>query len=350
MTPIPVFDGHNDVLLRLLNDYAANPTQAFIAGTTDGHLDLPRAREGGFVGGFFAMFPPNPKKTDFTASGAFAGNPPLPEPLTLEQGRTSTLAMTRILLDLTRTDDSPVALCRSRAEIDAAIAAGKLAAVMHIEGAEAIDAGLDMLEVLYSAGLRSIGPVWSRANIFGTGVPFNFPGTPDVGPGLTDVGKDLVRACNRLGMVVDLSHLNEAGFWDVAKVSTAPLVATHSNVHAICASSRNLTDKQLDAIAESNGMVGLNFATGFLRPDGAMRNDTGLDLMVRHLDYLIEKLGENRVGFGSDFDGANIPAAIGTVAGLPVLIDALKAHGYDEALIGRLACGNWLDLIERVIG
>ena len=350
MTPIPVFDGHNDVLLRLLNDYAANPTQAFIAGTTDGHLDLPRAREGGFVGGFFAMFPPNPKKTDFTASGALAGNPPLPEPLTLEQGRTSTLAMTRILLDLTRADDSPVALCRSRAEIDAAIAAGRLAAVMHIEGAEAIDAGLDMLEVLYSAGLRSIGPVWSRANIFGTGVPFNFPGTPDVGPGLTDVGKDLVRACNRLGMVVDLSHLNEAGFWDVAKVSTAPLVATHSNVHAICASSRNLTDKQLDAIAESNGMVGLNFATGFLRPDGAMRNDTGLDLMVRHLDYLIEKLGEGRVGFGSDFDGANIPAAIGSVAGLPALIDALKAHGYDDALVRRLACGNWLDLIERTIG
>jgi len=204
--------------------------------------------------------------------------------------------------------------------------------------------------VLYAAGLRSIGPVWSRANIFGTGVPFNFPGTPDVGPGLTEAGKDLVRACNRLGMVVDLSHLNEAGFWDVAKVSTAPLVATHSNVHAICASSRNLTDKQLDAIAESNGMVGLNFATGFLRPDGAMRNDTGLDLMVRHLDYLIEKLGEGRVGFGSDFDGANIPAAIGSVAGLPALIDALKAHGYDDALVRRLACGNWLDLIERTIG
>ncbi|AKR54310.1 Microsomal dipeptidase [Devosia sp. H5989] len=350
MTPIPVFDGHNDVLLRLLNDYAADPTKAFIEGTRDGHLDLPRARRGGFVGGFFAMFPPNPKKTDFTAPGAIGGNPPLPAPLTLEEGRASTLAMTRILLDLTRAENSPVALCRSRAEIDAAIAAGRIAALMHIEGAEAIDANLDMLEVLYAAGLRSIGPVWSRANIFGTGVPFHFPASPDVGPGLTEAGKDLVRACDRLGMVIDLSHLNEAGFWDVAKVSKAPLVATHSNVHAICASARNLTDKQLDAIAESNGMVGLNFATGFLRPDGAMRADTDIEIMVRHLDYLIEKLGENRVGLGSDFDGANIPAAIGTVAGLPVLIDALKAHGYDEALIGRLACGNWLDLIERVIG
>lgn len=350
MTLIPVFDGHNDVLLRLLHDYATDPKRAFLEGTPDGHLDLPRARQGGLVGGFFAMFPPNPKKTDFTASGTFGGNPPLPEPLTLEQGRASTLAMTRILLDLTREADSPVALCRSRAEIDASIAAGRLAAVMHIEGAEAIDADLDMLEILYAAGLRSIGPVWSRANIFGYGVPFHFPASPDVGPGLTEVGKDLVRACNRLGMVIDLSHLNEAGFWDVAGLSTAPLVATHSNVHAICPSARNLTDKQLDAIAESNGMVGLNFATGFLRPDGAMRADTDLDIMVRHLDYLIDKLGENRVGFGSDFDGANIPAAIGSVAGLPVLIEALRAHGYDEALIGRLACGNWLDLLERTIG
>ncbi|KFL27712.1 peptidase [Devosia sp. 17-2-E-8] len=350
MTPIPVFDGHNDVLLRLLTDYAADPTKAFIEGTKDGHLDLPRARAGGLVGGFFAIFPPNPKKTDFTAPGAIGGNPPLPEQLTLEQGRQSTLAMVRILLDLTRGPDSPIALCRNRAELDAAIAAGKLATIMHIEGAEAIDANLDMLEVLYAAGLRSIGPVWSRSNIFGHGVPFHFSASPDIGPGLTAAGKDLVRACNRLGMVIDLSHLNEAGFWDVAKLSTAPLVATHSNAHAICASARNLTDKQLAAIAESNGMVGLNFATGFLRPDGAMRGDTATDIMVRHLDYLIEKLGEGRVGFGSDFDGANIPSAIGSVAGLPVLTDALKARGYSDALIRRLACGNWLDLLERTIG
>ena len=111
---------------------------------------------------------------------------------------------------------------------------GNLAAVLHIEGAEAIDPELEALEVFYAAGLRSLGPVWSRPNVFGHGVPFRFPSSPDTGPGLTDAGKELVRACNRLRIMLDLTHLNEAGFWDVAALTDAPLVATHSNVHALC--------------------------------------------------------------------------------------------------------------------
>lgn len=101
--------------------------------------------------------------------------------------------------------------------------------------------------------------------------------------------------------MVDLSHLNEKGFWDVAALSDAPLVATHSNVHAICPSPRNLTDRQLDAIRRSDGMVGLNFHIGFLRPDGNSKLDAPLELMVQHIDYLVERLGIERVGFGSGF-------------------------------------------------
>ena len=97
------------------------------------------------------------------------------------------------------------------------IAAGGLAAVMHIEGAEGIDADFQALDVLYAAGLRSIGPVWSRPNIFGHGVPFRFPSSPDTGPGLTDLGKELVRCCNARRIIIDLSHMNEQGFWDVAR-------------------------------------------------------------------------------------------------------------------------------------
>jgi membrane dipeptidase len=95
--------------------------------------------------------------------------------------------------------------------------------------------------------------------------------------------------------------------------------------------------------------VGLNFATGFLRPDGQWRADTDLDIMVRHLDALIEAVGETRVGLGSDFDGALIPSRIGSVAGLPTLFDTLRAHGYDDALLERLAYGNWLSLLARII-
>ena len=173
---------------------------------------------------------------------------------------------------------------------------------------------------------------------------------PDTGPGLGDAGKALVRACNALRILVDLSHLNAAGFRDVAALSDAPLIATHSNVHALCESTRNLTDWQLRAIRESRGLVGLNFATGFLRPDGRMRADTGLDLMVRHLDALLEALGEDGVGLGSDFDGALVPAAIGDAAGLPRLLAAMAESGYGRALIEKIAWRNWLDVLERTIG
>jgi membrane dipeptidase len=192
-----------------------------------------------------------------------------------------------------------------------------------------------------------LGLVWSRPTIFGEGVPFHFPDSPDTGSGLTDTGKELVKACNQLGIMVDLSHLNEKGFWDVAKTSTAPLVATHSNVHALCKSTRNLTDKQLDAIKESDGMVGLNFAVSFLREDGGNDADMPLEVMVRHIDYLVERLGIDRVGFGSDFDGATVAKEIGSVAGLPKLMDALRKAGYDDESLRKIAHENWLRVLRK---
>jgi membrane dipeptidase len=181
-------------------------------------------------------------------------------------------------------------------------------------------------------------------------VPFRFPSSPDTGPGLTDAGRALVKACNELGIVIDLSHLNEKGFWDVAELSTKPLVATHSNVHTLCRHSRNLTDKQLAAIRESGGVVGLNFATCFLRSDGRMNADTPLQDMVRHTDYLIEHLGVDGVGLGSDFDGAIVPTELGTAEGLPRLVEAYRAAGYDEATLRKLGTENWLGLLERTWG
>jgi membrane dipeptidase len=226
------------------------------------------------------------------------------------------------------------------------MAEGKVAAIFHIEGAEAIDPELRALDVLHQAGLRSLGLVWSRDNVFGHGVPFRFPSSPDTGPGLTDAGKALVRRCNQLRIMVDVSHLNEKGFWDVARHSTAPLVATHSNAHALSQSSRNLTDEQIRIIARSGGMVGLNFANGFLRADGRWQSENGLDTPLRHLDHLIKLAGEDHVGLGSDFDGARIPSGIGDVTGLPRLVAAMQAHGYGEALITKLCSENWL----RVLG
>ena len=324
----------------------------FLNGEDAGHIDLKKIRAGAMVGGFFAMYSRRPATSRSLSKQMSGGQYAVPLPPPLSDRRRAKIALRRTgdpAADRAGSQGA-VAICTTTAEIKAAIARGTLAVVLHLEGCEAIDEDLNFLEILYAAGLRSLGPVWSRNNIFGHGVPFAFPGGPDTGEGLTAAGEKLVSACNEMKILVDLSHITEKGFWDVARVSKAPLVATHSNVHALCASPRNLTDRQLAAIRDTGGMVGLNFATGFLRPDGSMQRDTEIELMVRHLDYLIDKLGEDHVGFGSDFDGAMVPEKIGSAAGLPVLIDALRKSGYSEPLLQKLGSANWLGVLARTIG
>jgi membrane dipeptidase len=349
---ISIFDGHNDVLLRLYKSASSDVVSDFLLGEDAGHIDLKKARAGSFVGGFFAMYSPSTGKSLSLGQQMTGGQYalPLPPPLSMDEARKSVSGELAILLRIVRASKGAVTICRTAAELTSAIERGTLAVVLHLEGAEAIDGDLNFLELLYAAGLRSLGPVWSRTNIFGHGVPFQFPAGPDLGDGLTAAGEKLVSACNEMKILIDLSHITEKGFWDVARLSKAPLVATHSNAHALCPSPRNLTDRQLAAIRDTGGMVGLNFATCFLRSDGGMSADTEIELMVRQLDYLIDKLGEDHVGFGSDFDGAVVPKKIGSAAGLPVLVDALRQSRYSEPLLKKLGSTNWLDVLGRTIG
>lgn len=344
MTPVPVFDGHNDVLLRLWLKQSGSAVADFVSGDGKGHMDIPRMVKGGFAGGMFAIFVPHPDDPDLDDDET---NPPPAGEVVTSVAVQPALAMASLLLRIAREAQEQLRICRSAADIRASMAARAIAAVMHIEGAECIDTKFRSLDVLHASGLRSLGIVWSRPNLFGHGVPFRFPSSPDTGPGLTAAGKDLIRVCNELRILIDLSHLNEKGFWDVARLSKAPLIATHSNAHAISASSRNLTDDQIRAIGATGGMIGLNFANGFLRPDGSWRNDTGLNVMLRHLDHLISLAGIDHVGLGSDFEGARIPAAISNVTGLPILTDAMTAHGYDAATITKLCSENWIAALER---
>lgn len=336
---LAVFDGHNDSLTR--EDYAG-----LAGGRTEGHLDLPRMREGGMRGGIFAVFTPNAEdrwqpvqrsdgvfeielaeEVSHETAAAFASSA-AGRLAALERGGYVRIARTANDLDAARTDGGPPV------------------AVLHLEGAEAIDPGLEALELWYSAGLRSLGPVWSRPNAFAHGVPFVWPSSPDTGPGLTDAGKSLVRRCGELGIVVDLSHLNEAGFWDVERIGAGPLVASHSAAHALCASSRNLTDRQLDSIADSGGLVGIVFACPFLREDFADDPDTPIELIARHAAYIAERIGVEHVGLGSDFDGATIPAGVGDVAGIPRVLDALREEGFGDSGLEAIAWENW----RRVLG
>jgi membrane dipeptidase len=352
--PIPIFDGHNDALLRLNRREGGGAVAAFLDGEDKGHLDLPKARSGGFAGGLFAIFVPSPRRKDGDAPAQkklqdTSDAAPAPT-LDIVEAQRVTFAMAALLLRIERESKGRVRICRDADDIERCLADDVLAAVLHIEGAEAIDENFELLDLLYAAGLRSLGPVWSRPNVFGHGVPFRCPSSPDTGPGLTDLGKALIGACNRLRILVDLSHLNERGFWDVAAMSDAPLVATHSNAHALSPHSRNLTDKQLAAIRDSGGLAGVNFATAFLRADGRHDKDTPAALIVDHAAHLVEHLGEDGVGLGSDFDGAQIPAEIGNAAGLQTLVEIMRKRGFGEPLIEKLCYRNWLRVLRRTWG
>ena len=349
---IPFFDGHNDFLLRLM--MSPEPRADTWQGTgRTGHMDLIRMKEAGFAGGLFAIFVPpqgNGKPLDFKAMMA---NPPyhMPAPpqMTHAEAQPDALTMAGLLHWMARSASDDFQVCRTVTEMRDAMKNGRIAGVMHMEGAEAIGPDLDALYLFHDLGLRSLGPVWSRDTVFGFGVPLAFPGSPDSGPGLTERGKDLVRLSNELGILIDVSHLNEKGFDDVAAISTAPFAATHSNVHALCDSPRNLTDRQLHIIRERRGVVGVNFGTIFLNRNGSSDTDTGWDVVLRHFDYLIEELGEDLVALGSDFDGCAVPDLIGDVTGVQHLFHAMKEHGYGDDLIQKLARDNWLDGLGRVL-
>jgi membrane dipeptidase len=340
-----VFDGHNDALTSKTHARLA-------AGREDGHLDLPRMRAGGMAGGIFALFTSSPgEDTHSMVFGSVDDAPggvlsePLAAPVPHEVAAEDALRVAGRLFALERAGELTVA--RSIADVDGALAEGAPpVAVLHMEGAEPIDAGLESLPAWYAMGLRSVGPVWSRANDFATGVQFVMPSSPDIGPGLTDAGVALVQACAELGILVDLSHLNEKGFWDVARLEAGPLVASHSGAHAVAAASRNLTDAQLDAIGESDGLVGIVYATAFIRQDFADDPDTPLSTIAEHARYVADRIGVRHVGLGSDFDGATLPAPLEGVAGLPKLLDALSEAGFTPEEIEAIAWSNWRRVLD----
>jgi membrane dipeptidase len=332
-----VFDGHNDALGELQE--AGDPPERFLAGLPERHVDLPRARAGDLAGGLFAVHMKSPPGDTTEDDSAFEMG--YSDPVGHAQAAAIGLATVGLAHALAGASEGAVEIVTDVAGLDRCRSTGTLAIVLSIEGAEPIDTGLTALDAWYAAGVRSLGLVWSRPSAFGYGVPFRFPASPDTGPGLTDAGRALVRRCADLGIAVDVSHLNAAGFADVAGLGVAPIVASHNACHALCPSSRNLTDDQLREVGRSGGIVGIVFAAPFIRPDGRDDPDTPLSTLVAHVRHAVEVAGIEHVGLGSDFDGATMPAPIADVAGLPRLIDALRDDGFTADEVERIAWGNW---------
>ena len=349
-----IFDGHNDTVLSL-----ERSGRSFFERSSEGHIDLPRARAGGLGGGFFAVYLRDPVAAERMLEGGTSAEQALrlyadertwPEPMSLEYAQSQTLNELGRLLRVAEGSEGRVHIVRTAAELQRDLDSDVFAMLLHFEGAEPLDPEGYALDVFYAAGVRSVGLTHSRRNRYCQGVPFKFPSSPDLGPGLNDAGKALVRQLNARRVMIDLSHLNERGFWDVAALSDAPLVATHSNAHALSPHPRNLTDRQLDAIRDSRGVAGLNFHVGFLRADGAHDEQTPIATMVDHVEYMVRRMGIDHVALGSDFDGATMPAELKDAADLPALMEALRARGYEGEDLRKLAHGNWVRVLRETWG
>ena len=333
---IPVIDGHNDALLRVWRS-----GESLRERSDEGQLDLPRMQEGGIAAGFFAIFVPeddakgDPRENVVETDDGW--EVPFADPL--EAGRASAVAQ-----ELVAIAERDLTLVRTVADLERCLDGGEPGAILHLEGAEPVEPDLRNLDDWVERGVRSIGIAWSRPNAFGCGVPFHFPGTPDAGPGLTEAGRELVRACNARGVLLDLAHLNERGFFDVAALTDAPLVVTHAGAHALAPQPRSLTDAELDAIGDSGGLVGVVFDVVMTRSDGELVFDTPLDVIAGHIDYIAERIGIEHVALGSDFDGCFPPAALDDASKMQVLLETL---GWSEDELSKLAHGNWLRVLRQ---
>ncbi len=344
-----IFDGHNDILNKITS--SANPldSRAFLV-EGKGHMDFPRALQGEYCGGFFAVYPSNPPEVPPSEERIILNETgyqvPLAPALPYDYASSAAGLMIDLMKKIEEDSLGQLQIVTTIQDIHDCLEKNIMAAVLHLEGAEPILPDLDNLESFYDQGVRSLGITWSRPNAFGHGVPFEYPGHPDRGPGLTDAGKRLVVACNHLGVMIDLAHLNEKGFWDVAELSSSPLVSTHSAAHHLIPKARNLTDDQLKAIAESNGVVGVIFSVNDL--DGGIRpkDDAPISAIITHIQYIADLIGVDHVAFGSDFDGTKIPSELGGANDLQKLVQLLDDAGFSPSEQNRICHSNWLRVLK----
>lgn len=226
----------------------------------------------------------------------------------------------------------------SYGDFERALNDNKVACMLSIEGGEALEGSLSLLRVYYRLGVRAMTLTWNGRNEIADGIG------EEAGGGLTRFGQEVVKEMNRLGMLVDVSHLSVKGFWDVLNVSSAPVIASHSNCKALCSHRRNLDDDQMKALAQCGGVMGITYADVFLSDGKASFED-----IVNHIDYAVNLMGIDHVALGSDYDGCDFPCGMTMedVGKIPLL---LKKRGYADEDINKVMYRNWLEVIKKVIG
>ena len=309
-----IFDAHIDTLSRLL-------TRGEKLEDAQGHVKLEDLQAGARAQ-FFAAFV----------------DPQYYHGLALHR----TMEMIDLFWETLAAYPEALAFAGSAEEIIQATAQGRTACLLAIEGGEALEGKLSMLRLFYRLGVRLLTLTWNFRNDLAAG---QWEGPQ--GGGLSRFGREVVEEMNSLGMLVDVSHLNEPGFWDVLEVSTDPVLASHSNAHALCPHPRNLTDQQIRALADRGGAIGVNFCAAFLEPSAQATSEH----VVEQLAYLLQVGGEDCPALGSDFDGiSQVPEGLETYNQIPKLIGLLEKRGFGAAVIEKVMGGNLLRLCREVLG
>lgn len=234
-----------------------------------------------------------------------------------------------------------IMLCCNYNDMEDAFAGRKIAAVLTIEGGEALEGSLASLRMLYKMGVRGMTLTWNYRNQIADGVIDGISGG-----GLTPFGRDVITEMNRLGMLIDVSHISEAGFWDVINLTAAPIIASHSNSKKLCSHPRNLTDEQLLALKKNGGVTGLNLYPVFLNDGGK----ASIKDVLSHIEYIVALTGEDTLGLGSDFDGIeSTPEGLEGVQCYSNLLNELLKLNYSEGLVKKIAGENFIRVIKSVL-
>lgn len=320
---IPYIDMHCDTLMRAYmnkkNDIFELPELM---------LDVKRLREGGARAQFFAMFM-LPESLREERKGYF------PDDFEYIQ------ALLEIYHNTISTHEDIVAKTDDALKYAKNKATGKTSCILSVEDGRAVEGDMENLKWLRKVGVRMMAPLWNHENCFG------FPNSDDpviMQKELTAFGKEAIAVMNDLGIIIDVSHLNDGGFWDVVKLTTTPFVASHSNCRAIAPHRRNLSDEMIRALADKGGVMGLNFYGPFLNADASDKESRILQ-MIRHIKHMINVGGSDTPALGTDFDGMDGVFEISECSKMQLLFENMEREGFPIGQIEKIAYKN----VERVI-
>ncbi len=315
-----IFDAHNDTLLKLLETSVEERDFMSNAGR---HVSLSKVQQAGISAQIFAIFVPPQSKAGLTLHTA--------------------LKMVEIFWETVEAYPDSLGVVQSSEDFEHLMTTGKIACMLSLEGGDPLLGELSHLRLFYRLGVRALTLTWNHRNELADGV-----GEGRTALGISRFGRLVIHEMNHLGMIIDVSHLAEKGFWDVLTLSEDPVMASHSNARSLCNHPRNLSDAQIRAIANKGGVIGVNFYPGFLCAQS--NGDASIDMVVEQISYLLKIGGCDCVGLGSDFDGiASTPLGLEDIATVPRLIPKLVAKGYSEAVVEKVMGKNFLRLVKSVL-